>query len=71
MGVVPICTGLVMCVELMQEASTRFDGALGYAKNTVGPVGHFLEYTMPMLLGNQHRAIFKVFDTDHTRGSLH
>ena len=59
MRMVPVCTGLVQCVELMQEAVVWLYGTLSDTRCTVSPVRLSLIYTMPMLSLCQHRSALK------------
>ena len=49
MGVLPVCTGLVQCIKLVQEALIWFYGALSNTRSAISPVRLSLEYTMPVL----------------------
>ena len=72
MGVVPVSTGLVQCIKLVQKAFVWFYGALSNTVSAIGPVRLSLVYAMPVLPSIQHPSELTLHgDTDHARCSVH
>ena len=75
MRMVPVCTGLVGSVKLVQERVAGYDGALCDAGRTVSPCAASLEESVPMLLRSmmspRKEPRKREMHTDHTSREVH